>query len=211
MGSHDVAQIQIRVDGGYWDNVANSGSRAVNTGAYNKQVKFEARSLNSQGTAGAVASTSAKSGDAPPPPPPPKTEWTVTVGGGGTDLDNGHRTCMENANGSSDNYDNGNMRRRPLGHLGQRHRSQVLRRRGAAESGTSRSAAANRRTTTWWSRVCMFVRREATGIWRHTAPAGMRQVLTRSRQPWLEYVRPLRKVARCLLTPMQDEERPRTA
>ncbi|MGM0929734.1 MAG: Ig-like domain-containing protein [Actinomycetota bacterium] len=107
LGSHDVAQIQVRVDGGSWDNVANSGSRAVNTGAYNKQVKFEARSLNSQGKAGAIASTSAKSGDAPPPPPPPKTEWTVTVGGGGTDLGNGHRTCMENADGSSDNFNNG--------------------------------------------------------------------------------------------------------
>jgi hypothetical protein len=96
--SHDVAQIRIRVDGGSWQNVANSGSKTVNTRAYNKRVTFEAQSVNSRGTAGAVASTAASSGDAPPPPPPPKTEWHLVVGG---QLPAGHRTCMDPRTGTN--------------------------------------------------------------------------------------------------------------
>ncbi|MGF9662161.1 Ig-like domain-containing protein [Arthrobacter crystallopoietes] len=100
--THDVKQIQIRIDGGGWQNVANSGSRTVNTNGYNEQHKIEARSLNSRGDAGTIASATARSGDAPPPPPPPKTQWDLVVGGSGTQLES--RSCMESANGSSDNY-----------------------------------------------------------------------------------------------------------
>ena len=85
--AHDVAQVQVSVDGGGWENVGVSGSRDVGNG-YNQTVSIRVRVLNSQGTAGGIAEASARTGGEPPP-----QTWTLTVG---NQLDSGdRRTCMD--------------------------------------------------------------------------------------------------------------------
>lgn len=100
LANNDVAQIQININGGGWQNVANSGDRNVATNGYNEQVTIKVRSLNSRGTAGNVAQASARSGAQPPPPPPPPPAnngpWPITGGG-----QLSSRSCMDPANGTN--------------------------------------------------------------------------------------------------------------
>jgi hypothetical protein len=93
--NHDVAQIQINIDGGGWQNVADSGTRRV-SGSYSELHTIKVRSLNSRGTAGNVASASARGGSKPPPAP---VEWNITAGG--PELATGSRTCMDPASGTN--------------------------------------------------------------------------------------------------------------
>ncbi|MFJ6001822.1 Ig-like domain-containing protein [Arthrobacter sp. NPDC092385] len=88
ISAHDVQQIQIRIDGGRWEDVGNSGSRTINTGGYNERHTIDVRSLNSRNQEGPIASAAARSGDAPPPKP---TQWTIAAGG--PELDT--RSCMD--------------------------------------------------------------------------------------------------------------------
>ncbi|MFF2676487.1 Ig-like domain-containing protein [Arthrobacter koreensis] len=91
--AHDVAQVQISVNGGGWENVGVSGSRDVGDG-YNQTVSIRVRVLNSQGTAGGIAEASARTGSEPPP-----ATWTLTVG---NQLDSAdRRTCMDPVNGTN--------------------------------------------------------------------------------------------------------------
>ncbi|MFF2823030.1 Ig-like domain-containing protein [Arthrobacter koreensis] len=91
--AHDVAQVQISVNGGGWENVGVSGSRDVGDG-YNQTVSIRVRVLNSQGTAGGIAEASARTGSEPPP-----ATWTLTVG---NQLSSGdRRTCMDPVNGTN--------------------------------------------------------------------------------------------------------------
>lgn len=91
--AHDVAQVQISVNGGGWENVGVSGSRDVGDG-YNQPVSIRVRVLNSQGTAGGIAEASARTGSEPPP-----ATWTLTVG---NQLDSAdRRTCMDPVNGTN--------------------------------------------------------------------------------------------------------------
>ncbi|MBM7782618.1 Ig-like domain-containing protein [Arthrobacter tumbae] len=64
-GAHDVKQIQISIDGGGWQNVANSGSRRV-SGNFEQQHEIRVRSLNSREQAGAIASATARAGKEQP-------------------------------------------------------------------------------------------------------------------------------------------------
>lgn len=100
LANNDVAQIQININGGGWQNVANSGDRNVATNGYNEQVTIKVRSLNSRGTAGNVAQASARSGAQPPPPPPPPPKepgtWPITGGG-----QLSSRSCMDPQNGTN--------------------------------------------------------------------------------------------------------------
>ncbi len=97
-GTHDVKQIQIRINGGGgWENVRNNGDRRINTNGYDEQVTIEVRSLNSRDQAGNIATARARSGQAPPPPPPAPTEWDITAGGSGLDS----RSCMDPAGGTN--------------------------------------------------------------------------------------------------------------
>ncbi|KPN17863.1 Ig-like domain-containing protein [Arthrobacter sp. Edens01] len=85
--AHDVAQVQISVNGGGWENVGVSGSRSVGDG-YNQDHGIRVRVLNSQGTPGPEVSASARTGSEPPP-----ATWTLTVG---NQLSTGdRRTCMD--------------------------------------------------------------------------------------------------------------------
>ncbi|MGW6174971.1 Ig-like domain-containing protein [Arthrobacter sp. NPDC055138] len=96
--SHDVAKLQINVDGKGWENVSvASGSRTVNVG-HSTKVDIKVRAGNSKGDMGAVASASGTSGSKPKPKPP--TSWTLTVGG---QLPEGHRTCMDERVGTNFN------------------------------------------------------------------------------------------------------------
>ncbi|MCC9194079.1 Ig-like domain-containing protein [Arthrobacter sp. zg-Y916] len=89
--AHDVAQVQISVNGGGgwsgWENVSVSGNRDVGNG-YDQTVSIRVRVLNSQGTAGPVAEASARTGSEPPP-----ATWTLTVGNQLNESD--RRTCMD--------------------------------------------------------------------------------------------------------------------
>ncbi|MEV7648927.1 Ig-like domain-containing protein [Arthrobacter sp. NPDC089319] len=101
-GSHDVARIQVRVNGSKWQEESKSGTKTVNTDGYGERVTFEVQSFNSRNEAGAVARTSATSGSKPVP-----KLWELTVGGSITSLDNGQRTCMENSTLTSFNFSGG--------------------------------------------------------------------------------------------------------
>lgn len=91
--AHDVAQVQISVNGGGWENVGVSGNRDVGDG-YNQTVSIRVRVLNSLGTAGGIAEASARTGSEPPP-----ATWTLTVG---NQLDSAdRRTCMDPVNGTN--------------------------------------------------------------------------------------------------------------
>lgn len=96
--AHDVAQVQISVDGGGWENAAANGSRTVGNG-YNQDHSIRVRVLNSQGTPGAEAAASARTGAEPPP-----STWSLTVGNQLPVSD--RRTCMDPASGT--NYDGRN-------------------------------------------------------------------------------------------------------
>ena len=94
--SHDVAKLQINVEGKGWENVSvSSGSRTVNVG-HSTTVDIKVRAINSKGEIGAVASASASSGSKPKPKPP--TSWTLQVGGS---LEPGFRTCMDPRSGTN--------------------------------------------------------------------------------------------------------------
>ncbi|NJC21822.1 hypothetical protein BJ994_000898 [Arthrobacter pigmenti] len=97
--AHDVKQIQIKINGGGWENVRNSGNRTVRTNGYNETVRIKVRSLNSRDQAGPVAEAAAKSGEAPPPPPPPDPgPWPITGGG---QLNQNSRSCMDPQGGTN--------------------------------------------------------------------------------------------------------------
>ena len=85
--AHDVAQVQISINGGGWENVGVSGSRSVGNG-YDQSHSIRVRVLNSQGTPGAEATASARTGAEPPP-----ATWTLTVGNQLSSAD--RRTCMD--------------------------------------------------------------------------------------------------------------------
>ena len=86
--AHDVAQVQIAINGGGWENVGTSGSRAVGEGT-EQLVSIRVRVLNSEGTPGPEATASAITGM----PTAPST-WNVTVGG--SELSPAQRrTCMD--------------------------------------------------------------------------------------------------------------------
>ncbi|MUK03188.1 tandem-95 repeat protein [Vibrio cholerae] len=59
--AHDVARIEIRIDGGGWGPVPDSGSRSVD-GAYEQEHSISVRAINSRGTAGPVATATARAG-----------------------------------------------------------------------------------------------------------------------------------------------------
>ncbi|WP_407709290.1 Ig-like domain-containing protein [Arthrobacter nitrophenolicus] len=79
--TNDVASTLISIDGGGWERVAASGSRVINTGAFNESHRIDVKTVNSLGTESGVVSASAKSGA--------QGEWITTVVKG-TDL---VRTC----------------------------------------------------------------------------------------------------------------------
>ncbi|MDE0545143.1 Ig-like domain-containing protein [Microbacterium sp. C7(2022)] len=62
-----IDQVQIRIDGGGWQNVANNGSR-TNTYAYSTTHKIEVRAYDTEGQVSNVRSASATTVAAPPPP-----------------------------------------------------------------------------------------------------------------------------------------------
>ncbi|WP_458116804.1 Ig-like domain-containing protein [Arthrobacter sp. D2-10] len=64
-GAHDVKQVQISIDGGGWQNVANSGSRQV-SGNFEQQHEIRVRSLNSRDQAGGIATARATAGKEQP-------------------------------------------------------------------------------------------------------------------------------------------------
>ncbi|GGD00896.1 fibronectin type III [Tersicoccus solisilvae] len=69
-GNADVARLEVRVDGGGWENVGTAaGSRTFTD--HNRDHRVDVRAVNSVGTAGSIATTSVRTGDTAPPPPPP--------------------------------------------------------------------------------------------------------------------------------------------
>ncbi|MDN5668341.1 MAG: Ig-like domain-containing protein [Renibacterium salmoninarum] len=93
-GNADVDRLEISIDGGGWENVGRgSGSRTVGDGN-NQTHTINVRSINSVGTAGPVASQSARTG-APKP-----TGAVIQVKAGTVN------TCLEerSGNGVSNNY-----------------------------------------------------------------------------------------------------------
>jgi hypothetical protein len=98
--THDVAKLQINIDGKGWENVAiRAGSRTLNVN-HDSSHSIKVRAANSRGDFGSVASASARAGSKPKPKPP--TSWKLTVGGSGTTLES--RSCMEYRNSLGDNY-----------------------------------------------------------------------------------------------------------
>ncbi|RJT80871.1 tandem-95 repeat protein [Arthrobacter cheniae] len=59
--NHDVARIEIRIDGGGWEAVPDSGARSVN-GGYEQDHTIRVRAVNSRGTAGPEAAATARAG-----------------------------------------------------------------------------------------------------------------------------------------------------
>jgi hypothetical protein len=78
--TNDVAYTQINIDGRGWERVAASGSRTVNTGGFDEPHSIQVQTVNSVGTAGAVATATARSG-------PAKTNWDNSIVG--------FRTCTD--------------------------------------------------------------------------------------------------------------------
>ncbi|OMH31595.1 hypothetical protein BGP79_09875 [Tersicoccus sp. Bi-70] len=78
-GNADVEHLELRVDGGSWQNVgASAGSRSF--GDYSATHRVDVRSINSVGTPGAVSTTTVRTGaKAPPPPPPAPTPERTSV------------------------------------------------------------------------------------------------------------------------------------
>ncbi|AIY03698.1 hypothetical protein ART_4099 [Arthrobacter sp. PAMC 25486] len=68
-GAVDVAKFEVRIGGGAWTSKTGNGSDSYNTGGYSKSVTVEARTMNSVGTYGPVASKALASGAKTPPPP----------------------------------------------------------------------------------------------------------------------------------------------
>ncbi|WP_461472249.1 Ig-like domain-containing protein [Microbacterium sp. HJ5] len=62
----NIAQMQIRIDGGNWQNVSNNGSR-TNTYAYSTTHTIEARAQDAEGQWSGVVSAQARTVDAPQP------------------------------------------------------------------------------------------------------------------------------------------------
>jgi hypothetical protein len=82
--THDVAKVQIRIDGGGWTNAPLSGSRTVGNG-YDQRHTIKVRSCNSRNDCGPIASASGSTGSRPEPTGP----WRTNV------VNTSTRTCME--------------------------------------------------------------------------------------------------------------------
>lgn len=91
-GVHDVKQVQISIDGGAWQNVANSGTRRV-SGGFEQQHDIRVRSLNSRNDAGAIATARATAGKEQPSQLPTRLH------------DRMGRSCTDPANRSTYNPD----------------------------------------------------------------------------------------------------------
>ncbi|GAB3248740.1 Ig-like domain-containing protein [Arthrobacter pigmenti] len=85
--THDVAKVQIRIDGGGWHNAGFNGSRRVGNG-YDQRHTIKVRSCNSRNDCGRVATATGRTGSKPPPPEP-TGPWRTNV------VNTSTRTCME--------------------------------------------------------------------------------------------------------------------
>ncbi|ALE91569.1 hypothetical protein AOC05_03140 [Arthrobacter alpinus] len=92
-GATDTVSVQVQVDGGAWSAKASNGSASYNTGAFNKTVTINARTVNSVGTFGPVQTVTPRSGAQTPPKP---TSWTVQA--------SPVRSCLDIATGNENHY-----------------------------------------------------------------------------------------------------------
>lgn len=96
-----ITQVQIRIDGGSWQNVANNGSR-VNTYGYSERHTIDARAQDAEGQWSGVASDAATTVAAPQP-----RAWTSKAGNAQGQPGCGDSSCaymvlnVENWNGGS--------------------------------------------------------------------------------------------------------------
>ncbi|WP_026820241.1 Ig-like domain-containing protein [Arthrobacter castelli] len=95
--THDVARVQIKIDGGGWHNAGFSGSRTVGNG-YDQKHTLKVRSCNSRDNCNVVSASGTTGAEPPPPPPDPPGPWTTGV------VNTNVRTCMEKY-GEWDNFD----------------------------------------------------------------------------------------------------------
>ncbi|MEH0110236.1 Ig-like domain-containing protein [Tersicoccus sp. MR15.9] len=93
-GNADVDHLEVRVDGGSWQNVgASAGSRTF--GDYDATHRVDIRSVNSVGTSGSVSTTTVKTGTKAPPPPPAPEKNMVRVRAQTAAGDTVINTCTE--------------------------------------------------------------------------------------------------------------------
>ncbi|WP_104092067.1 Ig-like domain-containing protein [Arthrobacter sp. GMC3] len=96
-GATDTVSVQVQVDGGAWSAKASNGSASYNTGAFNRTVTINARTVNSVGTFGPVRTVTQKSGAQTPPKP---TSWTVQA--------SPVQSCLDIATGNGNHFFPGN-------------------------------------------------------------------------------------------------------
>ncbi|MBP2411449.1 hypothetical protein JOF48_000248 [Arthrobacter stackebrandtii] len=88
----DTKMLQTKAPGEGWVDRPGNASGRYDTGAYNKSVTIEARTVNSVGHVSPVVSVSPTSGP-PKPPPPPVTQWSM--------YNSSDDTCMDPASGTN--------------------------------------------------------------------------------------------------------------